>query len=143
MDEKRIEKFVEEIELISISLEKLNYQLFEKNSLKENGPIQIRFGFESENPEIKNDEDFIVIKQPISYEMLIDPKEKNATKLFELFATFLVEINSKEHYSNKIIDEYSKNYLPRILHPYLRELISDSLNRVNLPNLPIPIYESL
>jgi preprotein translocase subunit SecB len=104
----------------------------------------MQLGLSSGNPEYSLSKGILTVTQPVKFEIVKNSDDdKSKEKLFELSAVYILIYSLAEEISEELFLEYSKNNIPRLLHPYLRELISTSLTRVGMPPLTIPLFENI
>ncbi len=133
---------LEHLKLKNISIQHLEIKKFSVPGLK--GAIKIKFGFNSQKPDYQQTGDELNIIQPIIFEVIKDSEnDKEIIKIFELKVVYVLNYYLSRKINEELFMEYSKNTIPKLLHPYLRELISSSINRVGMPPLTIPLYENL
>ena len=132
--------FVNDLSIDSISIKKLSFERYEFNfeDVK-------RFFFKIDSNEIeiieKNDKELRLLS---FFEFNVSDSESDeANKVFSAEVSFEIDyiINKISDISVEFIHEYGKDKLAPLIHPYLRQVISDSLQKANLPPFIIPPLE--
>ena len=74
-----------------------------------------------------------------------DEDIKNESIFFKLEVTYNVELvlDKDLKVDKKAMKAFIKNILPRVLHPYFRHTVSEALQKAGLPQLNLPLFESL
>lgn len=132
--------FVNKIRIESISIKKL---LFERYNFNFEDVKRFFFKIDSNDTEIieKSDTELKLLN---FFEFNVaDSETDGANKIFSAEVTFEIDylINKISDIPIEIIHEYGKDILTPIIHPYLRQIISDSLQKANLPPFIIPPLE--
>ncbi len=132
--------FVNDLELKLISVNKLSFEKFDFDKEKIDA---LYFRIDSEDIEIaeKSDE-YLRLLSPFEFD-LSDGPEENDSILFSVSVSFEIYyfISEVKEIPDGFIQKYKKDRLDYILHPYLRQVISDSLQKAGLPPLFIPPLE--
>lgn len=130
---------LDNINLLDISIREMDFKKNEIPGLK--GSVKVRVSFNSLEPEYNQDDDILEIVQPLNFTMVKD-SETEEIKMFELNVTYIMKYSLNKKITDDLFDEYAKSIVPKILHPYLREVISTSLGRAAMPAFTIPVYEN-
>lgn len=138
----KYDSLLEKLDLNDIFIQKMDFNRI--SSISNEGPFTMQLGLSSGTPEYTQSEGLLTVKQPVSFEILKDSDdEKSKDKVFVLNAEYILVYSIDEEISEDLFSEYSKNNIPKLLHPYMRELISTSLGRVGMPPLTIPLFENI
>lgn len=136
----------EYIELHNITLSNL---VVKKNqNIEINDDETIKICFNADEPKIEMEEKNIIIFQPIVFQMYkglesSDAEPTDSTNLFKINIEYELFYEKKKDLKENFIEEYSKNNIPRILHPYIREIISSIMAKCGLPPFTLPLFENL
>ncbi|MHC1691905.1 MAG: protein-export chaperone SecB [Sphaerochaetaceae bacterium] len=138
------------IKIQDISISSLSYSCH-KRKLQEGQeakkPIYYQFSIDDSHAEINVEKDRIFILFPLVFQIAHDfPKEGKTELLVKLSAKYALCFESIENITEipaSVKKEFLGSYIPRIIHPYFRQLITDSLGKMGLPPMQLPLYENI
>lgn len=143
-----IAEYAKDADIFSLTVPKLEYEFFDEkisskskllysyvpvadkiSLLQKSGDIIVRFPMEfsavgKQNHADDPDDEDVFFKLKVEYRIVFRSKKK--TKVSEQIKKDIVE-----------------QLVPRVIHPYFRLTISESLQKAGLPPLQIPLIESL
>lgn len=137
---KSYDELIESIKLINIILEEFSFKRFIIQELKGKQSILVNFETKDSIINDKIDEN-VFIQQPVSF--ILHSENDSSEKIFELNAIYKIVYKLEKNVEIELISEYVKNNIPKLLHPYLREIISSSIQKSGLPPYVLPLYENL
>lgn len=132
--------FVKALEIYAISIKEFSFKKYEFNLDKIDG-----FFFKIDSKEVEIIEKIgkkLRLIVPFSFEVA-DKQEEEANKIFISDIQFEISFNliNIEEIPEGFLEEYKEDRINAIIHPYLRQVISDSLQKANLPPFILPPLE--
>ena len=129
-------KILKNIELISISLISINalhnYKSVSMDSL------QIKVGTVVDSFDAKG----IFIEIPIKHTLTAIPKNRKKA-IITIDVNHLVKIVSTEEFTNDFFQLYKNVSLPFVVCPFFREIVHNTVLRMELPPLMLPLLKSI
>ena len=141
---KDITELLENLKILNVCIKKLDFENKDDEGL--NKDLILRISLNPGTPNFTQDKNnFLKIIQPVKFEMhkQSNEKEDNESLFFILNVIYEVTYKLNKKINKQLFDEYSKNYLPKILHPYIRELIASQMTKAGLPPIQIPLFENV
>lgn len=143
-----IAEYAKGADIFSLSVPKLEYVFFEEN-LDSKSKLLYSYTPVIDEVEIIQKSSDIIVHFPMEFSAVskqdhsVDFKEEDL--FFKLSVEFRIVFRSKNKIkvSKQIKKEIVEQLVPRIIHPYFRLTISESLQKAGLPPLQIPLIESL
>ncbi|NLA93053.1 MAG: protein-export chaperone SecB [Spirochaetales bacterium] len=142
-----ITKYAKEAEIHSLSVPKLEYAFFDS---KMNSKSKMFYSYTPVTDKIttlqKSRE--ITVIFPMKFSAISKQDQADGSKKEELFFKLNVEYKvvfrceSKAKVSEKVKKEIANQLVPRVIHPYFRQTVSEALQKAGLPPLHIPLIES-
>jgi hypothetical protein len=142
-----ITRFAKEAEIHSITVPKLEYAFFDS---KMSSKSQLFYSYTPVADKItllQKARDIIVIF-PMEFSAISKQKHTDDSEKEDLFFKLKVEYKvvfrceSRVKVPDKVKREIVDQLVPRVVHPYFRMTVSDSLQKAGLPPLHIPLTES-
>ncbi len=133
------------IDISNIFISKCEYS---RESVKDyEGPVRVAYSLKSDDATLDFKKETIEANQPLHFiiKQEID-RELQDQPLFELHVTYVLlfkRLDESDDYSETVVNEFRKSYIPKIIHPYFRQLVNETLSKVSLPCIHIPLYENL
>lgn len=126
--------FIKEIQLSNISLKELNAVILEDPKIIESANLSI-----DQDSSFANHPNSALVES--SYTFTLTESEKDISVL-ELKVTYVCLYDTKIPFDNEIFALFSSNILPSHVWPYVREIVQNTVTRMNLPALTLPIWKS-
>ena len=143
-----IAEYAKDADILSLSVPKLEYEFFDE---KMNSKSKLLYSYSPVVDKITllQKSGDIIVRFPMEFSAVgkqdhsDDPKEEDL--FFKLKVEFKIVFRSKnkKKVSEQVRKEIVEQLVPRVIHPYFRLTISDSLQKAGLPPLQIPLIESL
>ena len=143
-----IAEYAKEADILSLSVPKLEYVFFEEK-MSSKSKLLYSYSPVTDKIALVQKSGDIIVRFPMVFSAVgkqdhsDDPKEEEL--FFELKVEYKIVFRSKK--KSKVPEQARKEIIeqlvPRVIHPYFRLTISDSLQKAGLPPLQIPLIESL
>ncbi len=138
-------KFLKHIQINELHI--MKYQFQRRDLIPTNETVNIAFTFSAKEVELSLNDTCLEILLPLEFQ-LREAQEGELVEddLFKLEITYQITFSISE---NAIISvdsipvEFKKSYIQKLVHPYFRQEITDSLHRAGLPPIIIPLYENI
>lgn len=146
----QLEEYTSIVSIDSLTVSELKYKFDERlTKAKENSTFYFRYTPEFDSVNFTKAEKSLSVDFPFlflaSTENPETGKEKDNTIFFNLSVIFSLELTTQKtlKISDTLKDEIVRNFLPRILQPYFRQIVSEMLVKSGLPPLQLPVYQGV
>ncbi len=142
-----IAKFAKEAEINSITIPKLEYVFFDS---KMGSKSKLFYSYTPVTDKItllQKTRD-IIVTFPMEFSAISKQKHADGSEKEDLFFKLEVEYKvvfrceGRAKVAEKVKKEIVDQLVPRVIHPYFRLTVSESLQKAGLPPLHIPLTES-
>jgi len=133
-------KFIASIEIVDLFLEEMSFKRHRFPDSKKYPELSVNIS--SKECTYTQDKQTIHIKQRVEFNIETSEQDsRKKVKIFELNADFCVIYNTKEKMTEEIFSIFKSSNIPVNIHPYLREIIHNAMNRAGLPPVVIPVLK--
>ncbi|QVW34414.1 protein-export chaperone SecB [Geobacter sulfurreducens] len=135
--EKRYGEFINSLELLDIYLGSAQ---FKRHAFPDPETFpEVKVNFSAGKSDYKKSEDELYVDQEVRFLLEdVSVDRKKSRKLFELKGVFTLIYHSSVEMDDELFDLFKKRNIPVNLHPYVRELIHNSMTRAGLPSFVLP-----
>lgn len=135
--EKRYGELINGLELLDIYLGSAQYK---RHAFPDPETFpEVKVNFSAGKTNYKNLEGELYVDQEVRFLLEdVSVDRKKSRKLFELKGIFTLIYHSEIIMDDELFDLFKKRNIPVNLHPYVRELIHNSMTRAGLPSFVLP-----
>jgi preprotein translocase subunit SecB len=135
--EKRYGELINGLELLDIYLGTAQYK---RHAFPDPETFpEVKVNFSAGKTNYKTSEGELYVDQEIRFLLEdVSVDRKKSRKLFELKGVFTLIYNSEVVMDDDLFELFKKRNIPLNLHPYVRELIHNSMTRAGLPSFVLP-----
>lgn len=143
-----ITEYVKDTDILSLSIPKLEYVFFDER-ISSKSKMTYSFSPITDKISLIQKAGDIIVKFPMEFSA--SDKHESADTFeqedlfFELKVEYKIVFRSKK--KTKVSEQMKKEILellvPRVVHPYFRQTVAETLQKAGLPPLQIPLIESL
>lgn len=135
--EKRYGELINGLELLDIYLGSAQYK---RHAFPDPETFpEVKVNFSAGKTNYKNLEGELYVDQEVRFLLEdVSVDRKKSRKLFELKGVFTLIYHSEIIMDDELFDLFKKRNIPVNLHPYVRELIHNSMTRAGLPSFVLP-----
>lgn len=144
IDQKKIEGFYSDLGIDNIEFIQLSYRKLKNPEPHKYSSLAINF--QSGKGDFQNNLQNGIIKITLLQDFHFELHEFNPEKqeeyqiLFQMNLTVLFRLRSRAPMDEELFTLFQRKNMPFIIHPYLRELVSNVLFKAGLPPLILPLY---
>jgi preprotein translocase subunit SecB len=137
--------FLKNIKINELHIKKYRFQ--RRDLIPTSGTVNIAFNFSAKEVELSLKDTCLGILLPLEFQ-LREAQEGELVEddLFKLEITYQITFTISENAITSVDTipvEFKKSYIQKLVHPYFRKEITDSLQRAGLPPIMIPLYENI
>ena len=143
-----IAEYAKDADILSLSVPKLEYVFFDEKMSLKSKLLYSYYPVADKITLIQKSGD-IIVRFPMEFSAVGKQDHNEGSKEEDLFFKLKVEYKivfrskKKTKVSEQVRKEIVEQLVPRVIHPYFRLTISESLQKAGLPPLQIPLIESL
>lgn len=122
---------------------------FDRDKLKDGASFYYQFLIDEKKVSVIQSAKTIDMMIPYTFAASTDATKKSTGKKQEIFFSLEVKYHIGITIKEEILieDDLKKAFVesvaPRILHPYFRQIVADSLQKAGLPQLNLPFFENI